>query len=391
MGIMANDPARKPRGIMTRRLPVLLVLGLLWAAAASAEGASSLFHFRVSNPGARSLGFGGAFAGLADDATAAYANPAGLTQLVDPELSLELRITVSQASDDLPNQDFSGVGFVSFVYPRKRWSVAVYQSALTQAGSLLGDIGFGPNPFFGPGTSGTIDVKNRGLSGAYRWNERFSLGFGIALFEGEFDATSEIREAESPYPPGSFLLASTADGEDLSVNAGFLWNLPRGFNLGGFFRQGPSFVLSTSVIAGASSGLPFGTVLEAPSREPFELANVFGLGSTYRSGNGILTASFEWDRLGAASGLEVADELHLGLEVIVLKTSPVVALRLGVWHDPDRRPSGRAEFPTVVPLGDNDVHTSYGVGLAFENLKLDVGYDQSDRIDTGSFSLVYAF
>jgi hypothetical protein len=29
------------------------------------------------NPGARSLGLGGAFVALADDATAAYANPAG--------------------------------------------------------------------------------------------------------------------------------------------------------------------------------------------------------------------------------------------------------------------------------------------------------------------------
>ncbi|MFN2441641.1 MAG: hypothetical protein ABR517_03050, partial [Thermoanaerobaculia bacterium] len=35
------------------------------------------FNFR--NPGARSLAMGGAFLGLADDATAAEANPAGLT------------------------------------------------------------------------------------------------------------------------------------------------------------------------------------------------------------------------------------------------------------------------------------------------------------------------
>ena len=37
------------------------------------------FNFR--NPGARSLGMGGAFLGLADDATAAETNPAGLTIL----------------------------------------------------------------------------------------------------------------------------------------------------------------------------------------------------------------------------------------------------------------------------------------------------------------------
>jgi hypothetical protein len=35
-------------------------------------------HLSISDPGARSMGFGGAFVALGDDATAAFANPAGL-------------------------------------------------------------------------------------------------------------------------------------------------------------------------------------------------------------------------------------------------------------------------------------------------------------------------
>src|SRR5690242_14063757 len=49
--------------------------------------------FNLANPGARSMGMGGAFIGLADDATAAYTNPAGLTKLVTPEVSAEARHT----------------------------------------------------------------------------------------------------------------------------------------------------------------------------------------------------------------------------------------------------------------------------------------------------------
>ena len=49
-------------------------------------------EFSFSNPGARSMGLAGAFVALADDATAAYANPAGLVQLVEPEVSLEGRV-----------------------------------------------------------------------------------------------------------------------------------------------------------------------------------------------------------------------------------------------------------------------------------------------------------
>ncbi len=48
-------------------------------------------QFNFSTPGARSLALGGAFLGLADDATAAYTNPAGLAQLVAAEFSAEGR------------------------------------------------------------------------------------------------------------------------------------------------------------------------------------------------------------------------------------------------------------------------------------------------------------
>src|SRR5215210_4000698 len=53
--------------------------------------ALSGLQFNFGNPGARSLGMGGAFLGLADDASAAEANPAGLTILRKPEVSVEAR------------------------------------------------------------------------------------------------------------------------------------------------------------------------------------------------------------------------------------------------------------------------------------------------------------
>ncbi|MCK5376295.1 MAG: hypothetical protein KAJ97_04375, partial [Acidobacteria bacterium] len=70
---------------------VVFVAVAITGATASAQETPSTFEFSFSNPGARSLGFGGAFAALADDATAAFANPAGLVQLVLPEVSVELR------------------------------------------------------------------------------------------------------------------------------------------------------------------------------------------------------------------------------------------------------------------------------------------------------------
>ncbi len=56
--------------------------------------------FSLSPPGARSLAMGGAFLGLADDATAAYTNPAGLTNLAigGAEVAVELRGTQFSSS-----------------------------------------------------------------------------------------------------------------------------------------------------------------------------------------------------------------------------------------------------------------------------------------------------
>ena len=55
------------------------------------EEVFSQFQFNFITPGARATGLGGAFIGLADDATAVESNPAGLTQLYDSEVSLEFK------------------------------------------------------------------------------------------------------------------------------------------------------------------------------------------------------------------------------------------------------------------------------------------------------------
>jgi long-chain fatty acid transport protein len=127
-----------------RRALLLLVLGLLaaWPAAAQNTDIESLsgLQFNFANPGARSLGMGGAFLGLADDASAIEANPAGLTILRKPEISLEGRnyltmqtLTTSGVFPDAMEQtDFTHfsrraeVSFGSFVYPIKNFALAVY-------------------------------------------------------------------------------------------------------------------------------------------------------------------------------------------------------------------------------------------------------------------------
>src|SRR5205807_5441343 len=60
---------------------VFTFIALLGSAGARAQFESALLSkipFNVANPGGKSLAMGGAFTAIADDATAALANPAGL-------------------------------------------------------------------------------------------------------------------------------------------------------------------------------------------------------------------------------------------------------------------------------------------------------------------------
>jgi len=76
--------------------------------------------------GARALGMGGAFIGIADDATAASWNPAGLAQLQDPEISIvgdyqyrkeEFSSSTQPATDTSGSGDASNLNFLSATYP----------------------------------------------------------------------------------------------------------------------------------------------------------------------------------------------------------------------------------------------------------------------------------
>ena len=116
----------------------------------SASAQVVTLELSYSNPGARSMGLGGAFVALADDATAAYSNPSGLVQLVRPEVSIEGRQwgyssafteggrasgaptglgidTVSTLRRPRSEDDLAGVSFLSVVYPKKRWCLALYR------------------------------------------------------------------------------------------------------------------------------------------------------------------------------------------------------------------------------------------------------------------------
>ena len=416
----------------------------------AAQEAPPALEFSFSNPGARSMGLGGAFVALADDATAAFANPAGLVQLSRPEVSLELRRrdystpytaggraqgaptgygidTVDSIRTAFSNETTSGVSFLSFVYPGTKWSLALYRHQLadfsmrTEINGLFRDTqegGWERHPDQRSTTE--LDIVGTGLSGAYQFNDRLSLGFGLTYFSGRVEYRGAVYGIDSYegafWEPNSFsperLLVNSsfdADESDIGFTVGGLWKFAESWRLGGVFRKGPQFDYELHNRAGPAHGLPEGTVLDSITDRSIAFPDVWGLGIAYRSPDGSLTVGFEWDRVEYTVILESLDspladtedvsvddanELHLGVEYVFLKTTPLIAVRGGLWHDPDHRFRSHSDDPfarAIYPQGKDTLHIAVGVGVAFKRLQVDIGADFSDEVDQFAVSGIFGF
>jgi long-subunit fatty acid transport protein len=448
-------------------MPLVLFAVMLAAASASAQETLNTFEFSFSNPGARSLGLGGAFAALADDATAAFANPAGLVQLIRPEVSAEGRYwsrstpyitggryegkptglgldTIDGLRFATTDETASGLSFLSFVYPKGKWSLAVYRHQLakfraraeTQGLFHLDETGQYDARQIDRRWATDLDIVSYGLAGGYRVSDRFSLGLGIVYFDGRLEAPFEwnVVSGESletifgpnPYLPERRLAtgALSFDGTDWKLSVGVLWRPSERWSFGGFFRQGPDFQVSYEIVAGPlvaiiDPSISDGAVVtRIAGQMPFP--DVYGLGVAFQSVDGRLALSFEWDRVEYSSifgdftpseaenlGREVdlrdvqvefaaddGDEFHFGAEYAFLDLEPVLAVRAGVWLDPDHRfrsVSDDVEHRLLFQAGQDEVHVAVGCGLAFKSFQIDLAADFSDRVDTVSLSAIYSF
>ena len=357
---------------------LLALTASLTAGGAVAQESILALEFSFSNPGARSMGLGGAFVALADDATAAFANPAGLVQLTRPEVSVEGRgwsystpYTTGGRAEGEPSgfgiddsaglrsaeseDEIADLSFLSVVYPRKRWAVAFYRHQLASfefsgaTQGLFAGVGFCCRRSEDQRDVFDLDVVSYAVSGAYRLTDAFSLGLSLVYFEGSMNSVSEafLHDAptleaffsENSYLPERLLLTDhfTVDDGGWGGSAGALWSLSDSWKLGAFLRLGAELDMNARVITGPALE-PFyatGTVLEgvAPS---MVLPDVWGLGLAYQSADGRFTLGLEWDRVEYSDLLDRApldferelddgDELRAGAELVILRSTPMLA------------------------------------------------------------------
>ncbi len=403
------------------------------------------FEFSFSNPGARSMALAGAFAGLADDATAAFTNPAGLVQLIEPEASMEYRMatvdtpfvlggrangsptgegidTVSGLRFGQSTDESNGLSFASFVFPSKSWSAAIYQhtwadfNLTSQVDGLFGEVD-GELERSGDVQAHTqVEVVNTGVALGFKLGSRFSLGVSAFHSQGKIDSfTAEYASdednffANNPFSPR--LLDTTysfiADDSFIGVSAGFLWRPSARFSFGGYYRTGPEFDLRVIEISGPANDEVDADVIELDALSPMAFPDVLGAGVAYKAAGGRFTTSFEWTRVFYSTItdslnpvafepgkilLSDVDELHLGFEYVLVNTRPIIGLRAGVWQDPAHRVGSGAESDlferTIFNKGGDETHVVGGIGLVWSRVQIDLGADVSDTRETFSLSFV---
>lgn len=229
-------------------------------------------------PGARALGLAGAFSAVADDATAAEANPAGLTILRAPEVSLHLRDTDfdidfydaearnagafgGPGGDPIKNYSDSGsnVAFASVVYPWENFVFsAFYTNNLDIRAATPTEVRF-DSQFVDTFTSDNSlrgELDGYGLSTAFRFNEFISLG--VTIKETKLDVTTFDRQIVDNFQDFEILFeqltgqAPAADFAQVITDRFTITNELRGndtdvtFNVGVLFN--PAGKLSASLV-----------------------------------------------------------------------------------------------------------------------------------------------
>jgi long-subunit fatty acid transport protein len=325
-----------------RKLLILIALIAVPAVAQNTDIESlSGLQFNFGNPGARSLGMGGAFLGLADDASAAEANPAGLTILRKPEISAEGRnfeeqqlFSTTGTFPDITRSAFThysqrvDLTFASVVIPVKnRFTFgAYYHEPLRNEGAgqvvpvrneFTGEIKSDVPNFFMADNSTRVITEEECLAlraknptgvpcveytilpflSALKVQER-TLGVAGAFQVGKFSFGATVRYQRFNETAFTFRVTPTFDFSSISVQAtsdirgnadqakdvhdttfagGMKWAPNDKFSLGAVYKQGAKFAAPTFA---ANENTNFKFVKAADTI--FHIPDVYGVGVSVR-------------------------------------------------------------------------------------------------------------
>ena len=329
-------------------------------------------NWNLTGAGARAAGFGGAFIGVADDATAISWNPAGLTQLIDPEASAVMRyISDTYTSDYSGRSESESLGhfvpnFASGVYPfnfpgLKVVAAVAYQQQLDLYAKWDYD-----EYSRGEVTGG---ASNMSLGLAAEILPVFSVGFASNVWTGSRSVDADYWDGYDWIP-----FDYSEDFSGFNFNAGAMINLsnlsnPIPLKIGVDFKS--PFDLEGD----------FGEVTET-----IQMPAMIGVGASFQLGDNLTlsadyeTRSYKDKTITYDDGSEPdiisdynLDQIRAGFEYLFVTDFAVIPIRAG-FHTMPTIFSNYDNFWVDNPIPRDQVVGSgfaVGSGLIFEKFALD--------------------
>lgn len=400
------------------------------------------FQFSFVNPGARSTAMGGAFIGLADDATAAEANPAGLTILTKPEVSFEYRSTTfdSDKLNSLNSANIEGVdysvlsrnnldrlnqpSFLSVVFPAGGSTYGFSrQESVRQKGNIdeLFSLTFPTDQ--GP-ISATLfslaDVDQKVVNWNFSYAAKISEGWsiGATLRFSQLDWKNEVNNGVFLFGTAIPQYTTTIDETDsaFAFNIGTVGKLGSHASWGLVYKYNPKFeVTETSTGTGAFAPP------EGPIKNVLKIPDTFGGGIAVKPNDNItldadlvyiqysdltdsLIPGYNILTIPARPGsisykVDNKIEFHVGVEYVVMLKNTPLALREGYYRKPANSllVSGsdsvdRQFLNTVFGPRDDENHFTLGSGFVFgQHFQVDWAGDIAKSASTFVLSTVVRF
>jgi long-subunit fatty acid transport protein len=392
-------------------------------------------QFDFINPGAKSQAMGGAFVGLADDATATFVNPAGLMLLTRTEISVEGRHTRSETpflergrlsgpvfnegTDTVQGPAFGtsigthgGPAFTSGVYvrrPSSRWRLAGYRHELVRVDQRFLSNGVFqklPEEFTSRRDSPQegirkVSVTGYGLTAAYRPHPEVTVGAGLTVYRFGLDSRFRRFDVIGFLGPPDLTVElgrSTQQSDDTAVapTVGLLAGLTGRARVGVMYRHGPSFAFRTR------DG-------DDPEREgTFRVPNTLALGASIRplSDASMLVVAAEVTRVRysrlrqdfitdqalavnrvASFGIDDGTEVHVGVQYLPTLFYGAPKLRAGVWYDPDHSVTFDSIPSNVDPnsrLFDERLSVALSSGRSLLHFTGGIGFSVSPRAEVNA-------
>ena len=363
-----------------------LVLAAAVGAALGGARAAFAGGIDVINQGARGAGQSEAFAAQADDPSAIYYNPAGLTQLHGTQFS-------AGAYAIFPDFKFQGDNGAREEMNFPALLPHVY--AVSDFGLDRFRFGIGLNNVFGLsedwGNKGplrtlvdkaSLKVLSISPTIAYAVNEHLSFGAAINVYYGDLSLRHNVVLAAPPVPEGSFRVR----GHDWSVGVtpGVMWKIDERNTVAAFYRSGFSMDLDGNAYI-TDPAIP--KIGPSPSRVPIEFPQSAGLAYAVRPIQPWkLEADVVWTDWSVFNQVQLqSHDPHFNGQTIPEKWRSGYSFRFGTQYDLTRSwtlRGGYAYGQTAVPdstfsplVPDSNYHLfSVGLGYSTERWSLDAAY-----------------